>query len=64
MIIEQKTTNFKVTQYKLLTEEYASTLQMLVNDHLRDGWILWGGPSVALRESGHPSKAYIQAMVR
>jgi hypothetical protein len=48
-------------QYKIVSANDSSKLEMLVNAYLFEGWTLQGGVSVA-RDQG--SYSYVQAMVK
>ena len=50
-----------MTQYKVIVTYDADLLAAKVNEHISDGWSLWGGVSVAVDGNGD---YYAQAMIR
>ena len=51
----------KMQEYKLILNFNAASFSREVNEHIRDGWVLYHGPSIAVDED---NIYYIQAMIR
>ena len=48
-------------EYLLITDWHLVSLNMSVNDKLKEGWVLYGSPSIGKVDSG---SKYLQAVVR
>lgn len=51
---------YPVEEYKVVTGDCARDVTTNVNDHIRDGWVIWGAPYVHGQYRQYQSQAMVK----
>ncbi len=58
-----KTVKMKITDYKIIEQDFKENLEKEVNEAIADGWQLYGNLIACLIQSNN-SMIYVQAMIK